>query len=169
VLTSEMVCHIVDLTCQALCQMPLDRQYRSEEDELMPAVKRHLEETFTANGIKRIEVIPCKGEGSEGRAPHVYLLGTSFWPDLELQFRGKPILVIELKLVKPGPRTGLSKSISEALGQMLIYTLKYPHVIGFVAQSVAGDAKRHEYDNEFPELCRRHEVKLLIRRFGPAA
>ena len=144
---------LVDL----LHEIELHENYTHEENGLQP----HLEESisqwlqlFFSDGYNvKISV------GGGGR-PRVDLLGTNFWPDVEISYKGKPAIAIEVKYAK----RGLPGAISSTIGQCLIYKLKYPYVAGFLIYRGPTNPKLNEYDAPFHGMIKRLGFPLVIRR-----
>jgi hypothetical protein len=107
----------------------------------------------------------CKIKTSIGgkKSPRVDLLGTNFWPDIEVStVDGEPILAVEVKLAR---ERSLPKSISATIGQCIIYKLKYPYVIGFIANQAKMDPRYDEYNKQFEGMLNKLELPLVIRSY----
>ncbi|MBI1894446.1 MAG: hypothetical protein HYS14_10065, partial [Candidatus Rokubacteria bacterium] len=111
-----------------LVRMPLAQSYADEQRDLQPHVQRALEESLQGSfpGADLRTVISVGGTGK----PNLRLLGTRFWPDVEISDSTKPIAAIEVKLIRS--EHPASKAIAEAIGQSIIYSIRYPRVFTFV-------------------------------------
>ena len=130
--------------------------YSSEEKQLQPYLESKISKVL-------MNIFPGEYEikmsvGGQGR-PRVDLLGTNFWPDIEISKNGNPLLAIEVKLV----RKSLATAVSAAIGQCLIYKLKYKYVICFIRNQVKTDPKYNEFDEQFWQMLERLKLELIIR------
>jgi hypothetical protein len=140
---------------ETLRSIPLG-EYKSEEKELQPYLKTKISETLesTFPGEYDIKI----SIGGKNR-PRVDLLGTNFWPDIEISKNGESLLAVEVKLA----RKSLATAISETLGQCLIYKLKYDYVIGFIKNRVRFYLQYNEFDKQFEEMLEKLGFPLIIR------
>lgn len=143
---------LVDL----LDNIELHEEYKDEERGLQPylerSIARWLHMIFNDDYQLKISV-------GGGERPRVDLLGTNFWPDIEISYKGKPVIAIEVKYTK----RGLTSAITSSIGQCLIYKLKYPYVVGFLIYRGPTDPKLNEYDAPFYDMIERLGFPLLIR------
>ncbi|HXH22404.1 MAG TPA: hypothetical protein VNN10_10260 [Dehalococcoidia bacterium] len=145
---------------ETLVRMPLAASYADEQRDLQPYAQRALEETFqqsfpTANLRTVISV------GGTGK-PSLSLLGTRFWPDVEIRAGTTAVAAIEVKLIRQGHPA--SKAIAEAVGQSLIYSIRYPRVFTFVVHYGRSDLRYHDDDAELAKRLSRLNVELILRR-----
>ena len=140
---------------ETLESIPLE-EYTSEEKQLQPyletEIARVLDSAFPGEYQIKMSL------GGEGR-PRVDLLGTNFWPDIEISKNGASLLAVEVKLV----RKSLATAVSATIGQCQIYKLKYKHVIGFISNQVRINPHYNEFDKQFEEMLKRLEFSLIIR------
>ncbi len=92
------------------------------------------------------------------------MLGTSFWPDVEITQDGVRLIAIEVKLIRPGDRA--SGALAQTIGQAVIYSFAYPKVFAFVAHYGAYDARCDEYDQELQDRLLPLNVEMIMRRPG---
>lgn len=106
-------------------------EQRDLQTHIMEELQGALPKTFTL----------CASTGGSGPKPSVRLHGTSFWPDIEVCY-DRPLVGIEVKLVRvTAPKKSYAKPLAETIGQCLIYTVRYPCVIGFVLNDGIYDCK----------------------------
>jgi hypothetical protein len=145
-----------------LIWMPLASEYADEQKDLQPHVQWALEESlrqsFPAANLRT--TISVGGTGK----PSLRLLGTSFWPDVEVTEGAAPLAAIEVKLVRS--QQPASKAIAEAIGQSIIYSIRYPHVFTFLVQYSRSDARHHEEDAGLEKRLSPYNVELILRRSG---
>lgn len=101
--------------------------------------------------------------GGTGK-PSLKLLGTSFWPDVEVSEDGTRLIAIEVKLIQPQHRP--SAAIAQALGQAIIYSFAYPKVFTFVVHSGPYDERCNEYDLELHKRLAPFSIEVVVRRLG---
>jgi len=118
----ESMAHLTSRICTLLNSFPLRPEYPDEQKDLQP----HIAEVLRRS-LPDTQIVISVGEGDS--KPSVNLFGTSFWPDIEIRSAGKPVIGIEVKYVRPDKSA--SKAVAEAIGQSLIYTLRYSTVIVF--------------------------------------
>ena len=131
-------------------------EYTSEEKQLQPYLESEISKILMNIFPEEYEI--KMSVGGQGR-PKVDLLGTNFWPDIEISKEGKPLLAIEVKLV----RKSLATAVSSAIGQCLIYKLKYEYVIGFIRNQVQTYPKYNEFNEQFWQMLERLKLELIIR------
>ena len=76
---------------------------------------------ITATGVSRSTRTNDYQRRGTGK-PNLKLLGTSFWPDIEISEGGTRRAAIEVKLIHPRQRA--SHAIAEAIGQSVIYSIR---------------------------------------------
>ena len=171
---ADAIAHALGIFLDDLASLPMDsetklyqavidtlerinlEEYESEENQLQP----YLEEEIA---ILLERVFPGKYEikmsiGGTNR-PRVDLLGTNFWPDIEISKDGQPLLAVEVKLAKDS----LATAISATIGQCLLYKLKYKYVIGFIRNQRKINPQCNEFDEQFEEMLENLEFPLIIR------
>ena len=115
---------------------PLESEYDGEERGLQPFLEK---KAFNENGVTDLETKMSVGNNN---TPRVDLLGTNFWPDIEISLGGNPVLAIEVKYQKKS----LPAALALLIGQCLIYKLKYRSVIGFILHRGPINPNYNEYD-----------------------
>jgi hypothetical protein len=139
-----------------LNSIPLE-EFQSEEKDLQPYLEKEI-----AYVLNKSFPGQYKTKASIGgtKRPKVDLLGTNFWPDIEVSsVDGKPVLAVEVKLAKKS----LASAISGTIGQCLIYKLKYEHVVGFIKNQAKVDPRYAEYNEEFWKMMKTLKIPLIIR------
>jgi hypothetical protein len=149
--------HVYHAIFETLKNIPL-KEYESEEKELQPYLGQEIANVLDKSFPGKYETKTSIG----GRKrPRVDLLGTNFWPDIEVSsLNGEPILAVEVKLAK---KRSLAAAISGTIGQCMIYTLKYQHVVGFRKNQVTTYQQNNEYDEQFEKMLHRLKLPLIIR------
>lgn len=153
--------YVYEIILEALQQHTLKSDYQDEQKDLQPELKQLIENTLHGKGLHEYEV--KKSIGGQNK-PHVDLLGTNFWPDIEIAHHGKPIIAIEIKYA-----TSLPGALSSALGQCMIYKLKYEYVMAFIVhKGPTLNSRYNEYNNAFWELVSKHGIPMIIRIKDPS-
>lgn len=151
---------VAEVIRKTLACMPLASEYVDEQRDLQPRVKSALDESlrqsFPAANLRT--TISVGGTGK----PSLRLLGTSFWPDVEVTEGNVPLAAIEVKLIRS--QQPASKSIAEAIGQSIIYSIRYPHVFAFVVHYGRSDAGHHDEDAGVHRRLSLYNVQLIPRR-----
>lgn len=155
---------IAEAIRETLVRMPLAASYADEQRDLQPHVQRALEESFqqsfpTANLLTVISV------GGTGK-PRLSLLGTRFWPDVEIRAGTTAVAAIEVKLIRQAHSA--SKAIAEAIGQSLIYSIRYPRVFAFVVHYGRSNHRYHDDDAELAKRLSPLNVELILRTTSDA-
>jgi hypothetical protein len=153
---------VAEVIRETLTRIPLASEYADEQKDLQPHVQRALEESLrrwfpTANLRTTISV-------GGTNMPSLKLLGTSFWPDVEVTEGTVPLAAIEVKLVRS--QQSASKAIAEAIGQSIIYSIRYPHVFTFLVHYGRSDARQHGEDAGLEKRLSPYNVELILRRAG---
>jgi hypothetical protein len=91
------------------------------------------------------------------------LLGTSFWPDVEVTAGTARLAAIEVKSIRSQQPT--SKAIAEAIGQSIIYSIRYPHVFTFIVHYGRSDTRHHEDATGLANRLAPYNVELVLRQF----
>ncbi len=136
---------------------PLRPDYGSEEPELLDHVVGELEDLLG----DQYEIVSKSSDEEDS----VKTLGCSFWPDILVRQNGEDLLVLELKLVKKAekPRSP-TKAYVETIGQCVIYSTKYPAVIGLVVNYGLHNPEHTVFDTEIHKLLEGHQIRLVIRQ-----
>ena len=153
---------VAEVIRETLTQMPLAAVYADEQKDLQPHVQRELEaalrRSFPATDLRT--TISVGGTGK----PNLRLLGTSFLPDVAVTEGPIRLAAIEVKahrLLQPA-----SKAIAEAMGQSIIYSIRYPRVFTFIVHYGQSDAKHQEEDVGLEERLLLYNVEMILRRSG---
>ena len=147
----------------ALNQLPLAPAYSDEQRDLQPHIQRALEESLR-RAFPAADLRVTISIGGTGK-PNLRLFGTSFWADVEITQGGVHLAAIEVKLIRVGQRS--SKPIAEALGQSLVYSIRYPYVFTFIAHYGPSDDRLHGEDKGFEKRLSQLNVKVMIRKAQP--
>ena len=67
-----------------------------------------------------------------------------------------------MKLIRSGQPA--SKAIAEAIGQSIIYSIRYPHVFSFIVHYGRSDARSHDEDTGLDKRLSPYNVELILRR-----
>jgi hypothetical protein len=153
---------VAEVIRATLTGMPLASEYADEQRDLQPYVQRALEaslrQSFPAANLRT--TISVGGTGK----PSLRLLGTSFWPDVEVTEGTVRLAAIEVKLICS--QQPASKTIAEAIGQSIIYSIRYPHVFTFLVHYGRSDARHHQEDAGLEKRLSPYNVELILRRSG---
>jgi hypothetical protein len=99
--------------------------------------------------------------GGRGK-PRVELLGTSFWPDIEIKEGNTLLVAIEVKLVRRDQSA--SKALAEAIGQGVVYSVRYPRVFVLIVHYGRSNDRFHEEDASFERRLSLLNIELIMRR-----
>ena len=139
--------------------MPLLASYADEQRDLQPHVQRVLEESFEKSfPAANLQTIISVGGTDK---PRLTLLGTRFWPDIEIRAGTTAVAAIEVKLIRDGHPA--SKAIAEAIGQSLIYSIRHPRVFTFVVHYGRSNYRYHDDDAELTKRLSHLNVELILR------
>jgi hypothetical protein len=139
-----------------LKELPMPGKYESEERELQPHLKREISRALEAVGLMDYCHIKLSTGGLD--RPRVDLLGTNFWPDIEISYQGEPLIAIEVKHTK-----SLPGALAATIGQCTIYKLKYPHTIGFILHRGPRNPDLCEYDDQFWTSMKEIDIPIVLR------
>jgi hypothetical protein len=146
---------LVRRVTQALNECPLRPQYRSEQQELQPDLADAIGKELPA------QYHLITSTGGEDKKPYLNICGTSFWPDIEISESGKPLIAVEIKHI-PQDKSA-SKRIAEAIGQALIYRVRYPYTIVFVLNRGKHTTEGAEQDDELRTFLHDCGIELILR------
>ena len=153
---------VAEVIRETLTRMQLPSAYEDEQRDLQPHVQRALEKSLRQSlpGADLRTIISVGGSGK----PNLRLLGTSFWPDVEVTEGTSRLAAIEVKLIRA--QQPASKAIAEAIGQSIIYSIRYPHVFTFLVHYGRSDARQHEEDASLEKRLSPYNVELIVRWSG---
>jgi hypothetical protein len=140
---------------ETLRSIPLE-EYASEETQLQPYLETAISGVLDSKFLGKYEI--KMSVGGKNR-PRVDLLGTNFWPDIEISRDGAPLLAVEVKLAGKS----LAPAVSATIGQCLIYKLKYKYVIGFIRNQARINPQFNEFDRQLEDTLNRLGFPLIIR------
>ena len=158
-MNTDMV-SVLDITLQELKKCPLKESYSDEQHDLQYYLCEVIKTALQAHSLNRYHVIPSIGESSP--KPSIKALGTSFWPDLAIHKGNSCIIAIEVKYIREDQSA--SKALAETIGQSIIYTLRYEHVIAFVLHRGKRGRSLEEYTESLRNVLVRNRVELVLRR-----
>ena len=78
----------MSLLIEMLRTMSLHDEYRDEERDLQSHIQSEIDELLERFGLEGCETIISVGGNS--LKPHIDMLGTDFWPDIEIVHKGEP-------------------------------------------------------------------------------
>lgn len=157
--------HVIDVVRAALSRMPLAPAYADEQRDLQPHIKAVLEQSLR-QAFPEADLRTTISVGGTGK-PRLNLLGTSFWPDVEVTDGTTRLIAIEVKRISQ--QQGASKAIAEAIGQSIIYSIRYPHVLTFIVHYARSDDRLHEDDVGLEKRLLPYNVRMILRRFDGTA
>ncbi len=147
---------------ETLARFPLRHAYSSEQSDLQPHIQAELDKALR-EAVPDARVRVTISVGGTGKSS-LKLLGTSFWPDVEVSDDGTRLIAIEVKLIRREHRP--SAAIAQALGQAIIYSFAYPKVFTFVVHSGPYDDRCDEYDSELHTRLLPLNIEVVVRRLG---
>ncbi len=148
-----------ELITNTLKNMPLAPEYADEQRDLQPDIKRAVDAAlFTRYGEKYKSV---SSTGGEKPKPSIEMLGTSYWPDLEIREANEAILGMEIKLIRKNHSP--AKPLAEAFGQALIYRLRYPLVYVMVVHYGNSNPNLNKNDKDWLKLLKGLNIGLIVR------
>jgi hypothetical protein len=148
-----------------LQKFKLKPKYTSEQDDLQKHIHEEIYNVVENKYPHKYRVV----RSTVGRSkPNVKALGTSFWPDLEIQTsQAKPekekyLIAIEVKWIKNNKSA--AKHIEEAIGQAVIYSAKYKNSTAFILHEGKYASRQKDYDGQLISQLAKCNVKLIVRR-----
>ena len=153
----EPVAQIIGRTLELL---PLPPPDADEQGSLQPQIQAALDQSLKAVFPQRRFIVTTSVGGKA--KPNLRLLGTSFWPDLEIADGDRLLAAIEVKVVRPG--NSPSKAIAEAIGQSLVYSIRYPRVFAFIVNFGHSDDRYHNEDAGIIKQLHQLNIELMLRR-----
>lgn len=145
---------------ETLARFPLVPEPVDEEKDLQPRIQAAIEQSLRQSfpGAALLITISVGGTGKL----NLKLFGTSFWPDVEVSEDGTRLAAIEVKLIRPGRPA--SKAIAEAIGQSIIYSIRYPRVFTFIVHTGRSDDRYHAEDAGLEKRLLPLNVEIIFRR-----
>lgn len=149
---------ITDRIVMDLVLQPLRPAYRDEKD-LRGHVGEIIKQCLAREYAKGQFQVLVAGQ-DDGATKPVQLLGTDFWPDIEVREGDNYFLAAEVKLVGDN-----ASGISTGIGRAFIHSLQFPWVIIFVLdKGRKRDRSKHQWDHDLQSsLWHKHNVKLVLR------
>jgi hypothetical protein len=132
------------------------KHYKNEAPDLHDHIEEALRARLDSGGHTSVTIKRCSGRG----CPRVNLLGTSFWPDLELSLDGDPTIALEVKHVK----RSFASALSAAIGQCLIYQFKYKYVACFILHRGPDDRKLVQFNEHFWAKMQDLQIPVVVRQ-----
>ncbi len=146
---------------EGLCETLHDTEFEdyNTENELLTDIGDIVTE-YIKNELEALASVWLKGR-DKGKSKSVWAYGTDFWPDIVVEVRELPTIAIEVRLAKRD--NGLAESVASAIGNTLIHSVQYSHVIAFVLDRTESDLGKHWFDSEIEDqLWDNHRISLVI-------
>lgn len=153
---------VADVIRNTLARFVLAPAYADEQRDLQPHIQAAIEESLRQS-FPAVTLRTTISVGGTGK-PNLRLLGTSFWPDVDVSEGSMRLAAIEVKLIRP--RQLASKAIAEAIGQSIIYSIRYPRVFTFIVHQGRSDGRYHDEDAALEKRLSPLNVELIVRRPG---
>jgi hypothetical protein len=150
---------IAEVIDHTLRHFPLAPAYASEQRDLQPHVQAEIEKSLRRT-FPELGLVTTISVGGNGK-PSLKLLGTSYWPDVEIADGNEGLVAIEVKLIRP--RQATSKAMAEAVGQALIYSVRYPRVFAFILNYGRSDNNLHDEDTGLTDRLLSLSIGLILR------
>lgn len=157
-ITDESVKFLIDVIKN---KVTIPSGIKEEERELEPLLLTLFKDAIRKANLK-LDVFPSVG-GEKGTAKSIKLFGTDFWPDFAFHdINDTPIFALETKLVKSDQSP--ASSISEAIGQAVIYQMVYPSVgILIIHRGSDRGPLFHEFDKKFLSRLENQKIYLIFK------
>ena len=139
--------------------MPLAPEYADEQRDLQPDIKRAVDAALITRYGEKYKSV--SSTGGEKPKPSIEMLGTSYWPDLEIREGNEAIVGMEVKLIRKNHSP--AKPIAEAFGQALIYLLRYPVVYVVIVHYGNYNPNLNENDKRWQKLLTDLNIRLIVR------
>jgi hypothetical protein len=146
---------------QTLTKFALRDSYPDEQRDLQKHIKDELDAALSME-FPTASLVTTRSIGGREK-PRLKLLGTSFWPDLDVKEGNTRHVAIEVKIVREGAR-GASKAIAETIGQSVIYATQYPFIFAFVVHRGRTDKRLHDLDDALTAQLSNHSIELILRQ-----
>jgi len=147
------------LITKALTKMPLAAEYADEQRDLQPDIKRAVDAALSARYGGKYKSV--SSTGGEKPKPSIKMLGTSYWPDLEIREANEAIVGMEVKLIRK--EHSPAKPLAEAFGQALIYRLRYPLVYVMIVHYGNYNPNLNKSDESWVKLLKGLNISLIVR------
>ena len=145
---------------KTLTEMPLASEYADEQRNLQPDIKRAVDAALSDRYGEEYKSV--SSTGGEKPKPSIEMLGTSYWPDLEIRDANEASVGMEVKLIRKNHSP--AKPLAEALGQALIYRLRYPLVYVVIVHSGNYNSNLNKNDENLMKLLKGLNISLIVRR-----
>jgi hypothetical protein len=143
-----------------LRQFSLAPSYRDEQRDFQRPIAEEIRQSLKQSFPKTPPQVTTS-TGGRGK-PRVELLGTSFWPDIEIKDGNKLLAAIEVKLVRRDQSA--SKALAEAVGQGVVYAVRYPWVFVLIVHYGRSNDRLHKEDTSFEKRLLLFNIELILRR-----
>ena len=97
----------------------------------------------------------------KGKSNSIWAFGTDFCPAISVDLKEVPSIALEVKLAKRDDN--LANLVGSAIGQALLYSVQYSHVIVFILDRSNSDLYKHWFDSEIEaRLWDNHGIRLIF-------
>ena len=130
-----------------------------KESELLKDVGNVITEYINTT-LEEMAQVWVRGQ-NKGKNNSIWAFGTDFYPAISIDLREVPTIALEIKMAKRDDN--LADSIGTAIGQALMYSAQYSHVIVLVLDRTNSDLYKHWFDSEIEaQLWDNHAIRLII-------
>jgi hypothetical protein len=146
-----------------LRQFSLAPAYPDEQKDLQWPLAEEIRQSLKQS-FPKAPLQVTTSTGGRGK-PRVELLGTSFWLDIEIKDGNTFLAAIEVKIVRRNQPA--SHVLAAAVGQGVVYSVRYPWVFVFIVHHGQSDDQHHEEDTSFEKRLSLLNIELILRRAPP--
>lgn len=115
---------------------------------------------FVKATLEEMAHVTVRGQ-EKGKSNSIWAFGTDFCPAISVNLKEVPTIAIEVKLAKRDDN--LASIVGSAIGQALLYSVQYSHVIVFILDRSNSDLYKHWFDSEIEaRLWDNHGIRLIL-------
>lgn len=147
----------IDALCETLENTAFE-DYDKEAELLQDAGDVVTE--FVKATLEEMARIQVRGQ-EKGKSNSIWAFGTDFYPGISVDLKEVPTVALEIKLARRDDN--LANLIGSAIGQALLYSVQYSHVIVFILDRSNSDLYKHWFDSEIEaRLWDNHGIRLIF-------
>lgn len=115
---------------------------------------------YTSATLEEMARVSVRGQ-DKGKINSIWAFGTDFCPAVSVDLKEVPTVALEVKLAKRDDN--LANSVGSAIGQALLYSVQYSHVIVFILDRSNSDLYKHWFDSEIEtRLWDNYGIRLIF-------
>lgn len=145
----------------ALCERLENTAFEDydKETELLQDASDVITE-YVKDTLEEMASVRVRGQ-DKGKNNSIWAFGTDFSPAISVDLKEVPTVAFEVKLARR--EDNLAALVGSAIGQALLYSVQYSHIIIYILDRSNSDLYKHWFDTEIEaRLWDNHGIRLIF-------